>query len=177
MFQVITPPIANRSSGGINFGEVQFSQSKVASTSGLGFAQPTPGRREFHHHIVAHDAQPRAAQEHGPAQGVGLSIWIVGRGLVLVMALQVERAEHGQERRFRRKEWLQAETVSRHIVLQLLDPFFDAGASVVVPLQLQRALAAVGHPYPEGIARHGKESASHRRLDFAAAFVHHHERP
>ena len=39
-FQPITPPMGGRSSGGINFGEVQLSQFKVASTSGLCLRKP-----------------------------------------------------------------------------------------------------------------------------------------
>ena len=73
----------------------------------------------------------------------------MGRGLVLVETQQIEREEHGQERRFRGEERAQAEPVGRQIFLQFFDPLFDRGPPVVIPSQFQRPFAAVGYPHPE----------------------------
>ena len=97
--------MASRSCGGINFGEVHLSQFNVAATSGLCLRNP-PTPREFHHHVVTHDVQHRAAQEHRHPQCPRLSIRRVGGGLALIQAQQVEGEQDCQERRLRRKERL-----------------------------------------------------------------------
>jgi hypothetical protein len=129
------PPIASRSSGGIDFGGGHFSQSKVASTSGLCLLNPPYTAESLTTTSPPITPNTTAAQEHRRAQRPRLPIRLVRRGLVLVEAQQVEREQDRQKRCLRRKERLQAEPVSGQIMLQLLNPLLHAGPPVVITPQ------------------------------------------
>ena len=118
------------------------------------FAQPSPGRRQFDHHVPTHHAKDRPAQEHRHAQGSWLPIGRRRGGLVLVKAQQVEGEQDGQEGRLSGEEGAQTEALGRQVVLEFLDALLHAGPPVVVAPQLRRPLAPVGHPDPEGVAGH-----------------------
>ena len=77
------------SSGGTNFGDAEFSQSKVASTSGLCLRTPTPRRREFHHELA------------------GSVVVVSDRPILDPGTLSLERAGHPRHHHIRQSAFLQ----------------------------------------------------------------------
>jgi hypothetical protein len=169
--------MGRRSSGGTNCGDAHLSQSKLASTNGLCLPSPPHAAERFTTTSRPITPQHRPAQEHPQPQRPGLPIRGLGRGLVLVEAQPVERQAHRRERRLRRVAGLQTKPVRRQVVLELLDPPLHAGPPVVVAPQLHRPLAAMGHPHPEGVARHVQELPPHRPLGRPDALAHRDEAP
>ena len=169
--------MASRSCGGTNFGEVAFSQPNAASIKGWCLANPPHAAESLS--TASRPIFPNTAPARNTAvrQRPRLSIRLARRRLTLVKAQEIEGEEHCQRRRFGPKEWLQAEPVSRQIVLQLLNPLLDRSPPVVVAPQCQGPLAPVGHPHPERVTGHVQQPPPHRVLAFPHPFPQHHKPP
>src|SRR5579859_3874162 len=144
---------------------------------GLVFAQSAPGSREFDYQVPCGDAQNGAAQKDRHPQSCRLPIGRRGRNLMLIEAQQVEGEQNGQKGRFGRKEGAQAEAVNAQIVLEFFNALLDGSPSIVIVPQLQRAVRPVGHPHPEGVARHLQEPTPKGGLVFPNPLPDHHKAP